>query len=46
VREKVENKEVTIEYCDTNNMTADILTKGLAKEKHKRFSEGMGLKCG
>ena len=45
IREKVEDGEVELSFCRTDDMTADVLTKGLSKEKHWRFSEGMGLVC-
>ena len=44
IREMVENKEVEIVYCGTDDMVADILTKGLSREKHNRFVEGMGIR--
>ena len=43
VREKVDSGDVEIIYCPTDNMVADVLTKGLSKEKHNRFMKGMGL---
>jgi len=43
IREKIENKDITLEYCPTNNMTADILTKPLGKILNTRHSIGMGL---
>jgi len=43
IREKVEAKEVTLEYCPTNQMVADVLTKPLAKILHNQFVEAMGL---
>jgi hypothetical protein len=43
VREKVEGEEVELIFCRTEDMIADILTKGLTKEKHDCFSGMMGL---
>ena len=34
IREKVENKEVEVIYCRTEDMIADYLTKGISKKKH------------
>ena len=44
IHKMVENKEVEIVYCGTDDMVADILTKGLSREKHNRFVEGMGIR--
>ena len=35
--------EIKITYCPTKDMLADVLTKGLGKEKHYCFVKGMGL---
>jgi hypothetical protein len=43
IREKLEAKEITIEYCETDRMTADVLTKALARPKHHYFVENLGL---
>jgi hypothetical protein len=40
---KVESSELSLEYLSTNNQPADILTKGLAWEKHDRFVEEIGV---
>ena len=37
IQEQVEKNVVTLKYCPTNNMVADVLTKGLAREKHEKF---------
>ena len=33
---------ITLEYCPTDEMTADILTKGLARARHEKHTAGMG----
>jgi transposase InsO family protein len=44
VRERVENQEIAVMFCRTEDMVADVLTKGLAREKHVVFSGTMGLR--
>ena len=34
---------ITLEYCPTDEMTADILTKGLPRARHEKHTAGMGL---
>lgn len=41
--EKIKDKVIELEYCPIEHMVADVLTKGLAKVKHERFVEKMGL---
>ena len=43
VRDAQDNNVIDVKYCPTGNQTADILTKALSREKHKRFAECMGL---
>lgn len=43
VREKVEDKTIVVKYLETTEMLADILTKGLPREQHKKLCEGIGL---
>jgi hypothetical protein len=43
IREKIENKVVELEYCPTQYMEADILTKALARDRHEMLGEIMGL---
>ena len=43
IREKIEANEIKVSYCSTEEMVADILTKGLGKEKHNRFVREMGI---
>jgi len=35
---------LVVEYCPTEEQVADVLTKGLSKEKHEKFTSMMGLK--
>jgi len=43
VRERVENGEVTFEYCSTEEMVADVLTKASSKERHYKLISMFGL---
>ena len=43
IREKIENRVISMEYCPTELMLADALTKGLAKVRHKDLICRMGL---
>ena len=43
VREKIENGDIDLEFCPTDNMVADVLTKGVLKDKHNRCAQRMGL---
>ena len=43
VREEVEKGTINLKYCQTDNMIADILTKGLSKDKHDKLKKMMGL---
>ena len=44
VREKVLDKTIDVQYCPTNDMVADILTKGLTLDKFLKFRELSGIK--
>ena len=44
VREAVETNIVNVQYCPTENMTADIFTKGLARVKFEKFRDMIGVK--
>jgi hypothetical protein len=44
VREQVLEGTITLEYCPTENMIADIFTKGLNKEKFVKLREMAGVK--
>jgi hypothetical protein len=43
IQEKLEEGQISAEYVPTNEQIADVLTKALAREKHRWFIEGMGV---
>ncbi|TFY75537.1 hypothetical protein EWM64_g8475, partial [Hericium alpestre] len=43
LREKVEVGTINLQYVPTGDQVADVLTKGLVKAKHDKFSEAMGM---
>ena len=43
LRHKVKSGKITLDYLSTNDQPADVLTKGLAWEKHERFAKELGL---
>lgn len=43
IREKVSDGSITLQYVGTNDMVADILTKGLPKPKHYHLLPLMGV---
>jgi hypothetical protein len=45
IRFVVDEGHITLHYCPTNDMTADILMKALPsiKAKHKHFAHALGL---
>ena len=43
IRELVENKTIEIKYCSTENMIADIFTKGLPSEKFCKLRNMIGV---
>lgn len=43
IRELVENDVVTFQYCPTDNMVADMLTKPLGSTKLEKFRSACGL---
>jgi len=43
LRQQAEAGEIKLTQCKTDNMTADILTKALPRDKHERFTTMMGL---
>ena len=44
LRQLYESKAIQFQYTPTNEQVADVLTKGLAREKHERFTNGMGVR--
>jgi hypothetical protein len=44
LRHKVEAEEIELPYVPTEDQIADVLTKGLVREKHERFAKEMGLR--
>ena len=43
VRERVEDKTVVVKYLETTEMLADILTKGLSRDQHRRLCKDIGM---
>ena len=43
VREQVSNGSIELQYCPTNDMLADILTKGLAQQQYSILRERAGI---
>ena len=43
IREAIEDKVIELEYCPTEEMVADVLTKALAREHHLMLTNAMGL---
>ena len=44
IRDAVEDDEIKINYCNTEDQVADIFTKALSKDKFEYFREMMGVK--
>ena len=43
MREQVAAGEVSVVYCPTGDMTADIMTKGLGTVKFRKFRDALGV---
>jgi hypothetical protein len=43
VQEKVARGAIILEYCPTEDMLADVLTKALARERHERLTSNIGI---
>lgn len=46
LREKIACKQISVHYKKTEDMVADVLTKGLHRPKHEAFCIAMGLRPG
>lgn len=44
IREQVHLKAISVEYCPTKHMLADIMTKGLGKIAFENFRDSLGIK--
>ena len=44
VREQVEQKAISVKYCPSENMLADIMTKGLSKIAFERLRDKLSVK--
>ena len=43
IRELVETKEIAVNFVSTNEMIADVFTKGLSRSKHQKCINGFGF---
>ncbi|KAJ3531725.1 hypothetical protein NM688_g7534 [Phlebia brevispora] len=43
IREKFEDRTVSVEYVPTGDQAADVFTKGLPREKHENYSTSLAL---
>ena len=43
VRERVTSNEIVVDYCPTQDMVADIMTKGLPKVTFEKFRNSLGV---
>ena len=43
LRQQIQAGQINLNYCSTENMTADILTKSLPRAKHETHTRGLGL---
>jgi len=44
IREKVEDKAIEVEYLQTEDMIADILTKSMPRDRHEKLCDKMGIR--
>ena len=45
IRGKPKNQEICLKYCPTVDMTADMLIKPLAKDRHQALTKAIGLEA-
>ena len=43
VHERVTSNEIIVDYCPTQDMVADIMTKGLSKVTFEKFRNSLGV---
>jgi hypothetical protein len=43
IRDSVEAGDIELQYCATDDMVADVLTKALARDKHEKHTFSLGL---
>jgi len=43
IRDHIEKGTINVKYCPTEDMLADIMTKGLAKDRHAGLMRSMGM---
>jgi hypothetical protein len=43
IREKIKDKSIDIEYCPTADMTADVFTKPLPRDKFSKHKAELGI---
>jgi hypothetical protein len=43
IRDRIEDEEITVQYLPTEQMLADILTKGLPSPRIKILTNGLGI---
>ena len=44
VRSSIENETIKLQYCPTDTMLADIMTKALARDKHAEMRKLIGMR--